>query len=60
MALLYANCRDHVEHDDWHWSRDTHATSASYAWGCRFSHGSVYHLHESYEGRARAVRRFNA
>jgi len=59
MALLYANCRDHVGHDDWHWSRDTHATNASCAWGCNFHYGYV-DTRKSYGGRARAVRRFNA
>ncbi|MDE1998958.1 MAG: DUF1566 domain-containing protein, partial [Burkholderiales bacterium] len=56
LALLLANCRDHMEKDDWQWSRDTHESDASYAWYCYFGNGNVYYDHKSYEGRARAVR----
>ena len=59
MALLFANCREHMEKDDWQWSRDTHDSDASYAWYCGFDYGYVDFSHKSYEGRARAVRRVN-
>ncbi|MBY0469148.1 MAG: DUF1566 domain-containing protein [Burkholderiaceae bacterium] len=58
MALLYANCRDHVD-PEWHWSRETHASDASFAWICLFGDGLVSYTLKSFEGRARAVRRFN-
>ena len=58
MALLFANCRDHMEKDDWQWSRDTHESDASSAWYCFFTLGYVSFNRISYEGRARAVRRF--
>ncbi|MDE1919002.1 MAG: DUF1566 domain-containing protein, partial [Sphingomonadales bacterium] len=56
LALLLANCRDHMEKDDWQWSRDTHESDASDAWFCNFGYGVGY-TRKSYEGRARAVRR---
>ena len=38
QALLFANCKPHLK-PDWHWSSESHADNASYAWGCTFSSG---------------------
>ena len=56
-ALLFANCKPHLE-AGWHWTSETHESDASYAWGCYFGTGSQNFSHKSYEGLARAVRRF--
>jgi hypothetical protein len=56
QALLYANCKPHLK-ADWHWSSETHADDASYAWYCIFGNGSQGNDHKSYEGCAVAVRR---
>jgi hypothetical protein len=55
QALLYANLKDQFE-PRWYWS-STQA-GPSYAWLQSFSHGLQYDDYRSYEGRARAVRRF--
>jgi hypothetical protein len=57
QALLFANCKPHLE-AAWHWSSEVHEVDASYAWYCGFYYGSQSSTHESYEGRAVAVRRF--
>jgi hypothetical protein len=41
----------------WYWSSTQHASGPSNAWGQLFYGGGQDCLHESYEGRARAVRR---
>ena len=57
LSLLFANCKPHLQ-AVWHWSNETHADDASYAWCCNFGYGYVYGGHKSYEGSAVAVRRF--
>ena len=42
----------------WHWSSTQYATDPSGAWSQNFSSGNQSSYHKSYEGRARAVRRF--
>lgn len=56
QALLFANCKPHLK-PEWHWSCETHADEASYAWRCVFGHGSQHNTLKSYEGCAVAVRR---
>lgn len=56
QALLYANCKPHLK-PEWHWSSETHADDAYYAWGCFFGHGTQSRYRKSYEGSAVAVRR---
>jgi len=56
QALLYANCKPHLK-PDWHWSSETHADDASYAWYCDFYYGGQSDHLKSYEGSAVAVRR---
>lgn len=55
QALLYANCKPHLQ-PDWHWSSEEHE-NASYAWYCHFNHGDQYNTRKSVEGSAVAVRR---
>lgn len=57
QALLFANCKSAFE-EAWHWSCEEHEEDASYAWSCFFLNGFQSDFHKSYEGRARAVRRF--
>ena len=56
QALLYANCKPHFK-PEWHWSSETHADDASYAWGCYFGFGHQGLNRKSYGGAAVAVRR---
>ena len=56
QALLSANCKPHLK-PEWHWSSETHADNASYAWGCYFHGGYQDGYDKSYEGSAVAVRR---
>ena len=56
QALLYANCKPHIK-PEWHWSSETNADDASYAWSCYFSHGHQDLTRKSGEGSAVAVRR---
>ena len=56
QALLYANCKPHLK-PEWHWSSETHADDASYAWNCNFLNGVQGYDRKSYEGAAVAVRR---
>ncbi|WP_037983086.1 DUF1566 domain-containing protein [Thauera sp. 27] len=42
----------------WYWSSSQHATDSDFAWGQRFLGGYQDSFLKSYEGRARAVRRF--
>ena len=55
LALCYANAPDQFE-PRWHWSSTQ--GSANHAWGQYFDYGSQLNGRKSYEGRARAVRRF--
>lgn len=57
QALLYANCKPHLE-ADWHWSCETEGSS--YARGCDFGNGTQDYHHRSYECCAVAVRRLTA
>jgi hypothetical protein len=57
QALLFANCKPHLQ-PAWHWSSETHADDASFAWHCDFDLGSQDDDLKSYEGSAVAVRRF--
>jgi hypothetical protein len=43
---------------EWYWSSTQRASEPSFAWYQYFSNGSQYGYRKSYEGRARAVRRF--
>ena len=57
-ALLFANLKPQFE-EVWHWTSE--AFDGSYAWFQDFDDGYQYYGgHKSYEGRARAVRRFVA
>ncbi|HOS86319.1 MAG TPA: hypothetical protein PLT46_04255 [Burkholderiaceae bacterium] len=53
-ALLYANVRDQLDTDHWHWTGTP--DSEGYAWLQDFSYGYQYYSTTSYGGRARAVR----
>lgn len=55
-ALLYANVRDKLNADEYHWTGTQ--GSASSAWNQSFTSGFQFITTKSYEGRARAVRRF--
>ena len=55
-ALLYANLRDQMTTTDWYWTGTQY--DAYYAFNQNFYHGSQDDSSKSYEGRARAVRRF--
>jgi hypothetical protein len=57
QALLYANLKREFK-PNWYWSAEQ--SSASYAWLQHFYDGNQYDNTKSYEGRARAVRRFAA
>lgn len=57
LALLFANCKPHLK-PEWHWSSETHAEDASYAWYCYFDDGHQGTSHKSNEGSAVCVRRF--
>jgi hypothetical protein len=56
QALLYANCKPHLD-ADWHWSSE--ANGDEYAWCCYFGNGGQSCGHQSGEGLAVAVRRLN-
>ena len=57
-ALLYANVRDKLDINSWHWISTEH-TNASSAWSCIFFSGSQLLDHKSYDGCAVAVRRLD-
>ena len=54
-ALLYANLGDQFDRT-WHWLSEQY--SAGYAWDQIFNYGNQSGSYESFEARARAVRRF--
>ena len=56
QSMLWANHRDQLK-KDWYWSNETHHTESGWAWYQSFGSGGQYDVHESYELRARAVRR---
>ena len=55
QALLFANLKHEFE-PRYYWSSEQ--AGPSDAWGQGFSHGNQFDYTRSYEGRARAVRRF--
>lgn len=57
QALLYANLKAEFQLT-WYWSGQEYEGDGSYAWLQSFGYGSQDSVHKSYEGRARAVRRF--
>ena len=59
QALLYANLKAEFQ-PSWYWSSETYESDGSGAWGQNFGSGYQSYYHKSYEGRARAVRRFAA
>ena len=56
QAMLWANHRDKFQ-KDWYWSNETHHSESGWAWSHHFTSGRQYGYHESYDLRARAVRR---
>jgi hypothetical protein len=59
QSLLFANSKDQFQ-PAWYWSGEQYEDDGSYAWGQGFDDGLQFISHKSYEGRARAVRRFPA
>ena len=56
QALLWQNCREHFK-QDWYWSGEEVASEAGWAWFQDFGHGHQHGTPQSYQLRARAVRR---
>lgn len=56
-ALLYANLRDKLDTDHWHWTGTQHAAEPAWAWGQYFDNGHQYDGRKANHYRARAVRR---
>lgn len=56
-ALLYANLRDKMDQDYWHWTATPYAGDERDAWIQTFSNGSQYHNPKASYLRAVAVRR---
>lgn len=54
-ALLYANLRDQLVTDEWHWTGTQ--ISAGNAWMQYFNYGNQNYISKNGTGRARAVRR---
>jgi hypothetical protein len=59
QSLLFANLKDQLQ-PNWYWSGEQHEEDGSFAWTQDFSYGDQFSTLKSYEGRARAVRRFPA
>lgn len=59
QALLYANCKAEFA-GTWYWTGEEHESDGSCAWVQYFLHGNMSVYNQSYQGRARAVRRFIA
>jgi hypothetical protein len=57
QAILFGNLKSQFQ-PKWYWSNQAHETDGSYAWFQGFYDGDQIFTHKSYEGRARAVRRF--
>jgi hypothetical protein len=55
-ALLYANCKPHIE-GVWHWTSDVYEPNESYAWVQHFGYGYQLYVRKDYDYAARAVRR---
>ena len=56
-ALLYANLRDKLDTERWHWTGTQY--SSDDAWGQDFGYGYQLNYGKDVEARARAVRRFS-
>jgi len=56
-ALLYANLRDHVDQDYWHWTATPYAGDESFAWFQFLDYGYQDYSPKGNHYRARAVRR---
>ena len=56
-ALLYANVRDKIDQDYWHWTATEVASEPSWAWDQGFDNGGQHCVHKGGHYRARAVRR---
>ena len=57
QSLLFANLKEQF-HPRWYWSGEQHALYSDYAWTQNFYYGNQdYNNFDSYQGRARAVRR---
>jgi hypothetical protein len=59
QSLLFANLKAEFE-GDWYWSGQAYENDGSSAWFQNFYYGYQNYYRKSYEGRARAVRRFPA
>jgi hypothetical protein len=57
QAVLFGNVPELFE-KDWYWSCEQRAANPDSAWVQFFVIGGQYDFHESIQGRARAVRRF--
>ena len=55
-ALLFSTMKDEFK-EDWYWTREQHASYASYAWYQNFRRGDQRSYHTYSTLRARAVRR---
>lgn len=56
-ALLYANLRDKLNRDEWHWTATPRAGDERYAWMQLFYDGDQLTTPKGYDYRAVAVRR---
>ena len=56
-ALLYANLRDKLDTDHWHWTGTQHANEPAWAWDQTFGIGNQFYSRKGVHYRARAVRR---
>lgn len=56
-ALLYANLRDKLDLDNWHWTATPFAGAERYAWMQSFLYGTQRLNPKDYDYRAVAVRR---
>jgi len=57
-ALLYANLRDQLDQDSWHWTSTQYSDLS--AFNQYFDYGYQLNYDEEFEARVRAVRRFAA
>lgn len=56
-ALIFANLRDKVDLDNWHWTATPYAGDKRYAWMQFFGNGTQLNDHKGFASRAVAVRR---
>lgn len=59
QSLLFANRKGKFK-SAWYWSSEAYERDGSYAWGQNFNYGDQTLSRESFESRARAVRRVTA